>query len=103
MPEPPIACKLDDEERRQRRRMILATVGSAAVHAGATPHGYRFRFAPAADLMAQLGLLLDLERHCCPFLTFTIVVPAGDEPVCLEVTGPEAAQGVIAEMFSPRP
>lgn len=102
MPEPPIACTLNDVEMRQRRRLILETVGRTAIDAEATPHGYRFRFAPAADLVATLGLLIDLERQCCPFLTFTVAVPAGDEPISLEVTGPEGAQGVIAGIFGPQ-
>jgi hypothetical protein len=43
-------------------------------------------------------MLVDLERQCCAFLTFRIVVAAG-KPICLEITGPPEAKAVIADFF----
>jgi hypothetical protein len=41
----------------------------------------------------------DLERQCCQFLTFKIVVEPGETPLRLEVTGPPKAKPVIADFF----
>jgi hypothetical protein len=46
-----------------------------------------------------LAQLVDLERQCCPFLTFRLVVEAGDAPISLEVTGVADAKKVIADLF----
>jgi len=40
-----------------------------------------------------------LERQCCPFLTFKIIVEAGNQAICLEITGPPDAEPVIADFF----
>jgi hypothetical protein len=47
----------------------------------------------------QIALLVDLERQCCPFLTFQIVVEAQSGPLRLLVTGPAGAKAVIADFF----
>jgi len=43
--------------------------------------------------------LIDLERACCPFLTFKLIVVAGQQPVRLEITGAPEAKAVIADFF----
>jgi hypothetical protein len=50
-------------------------------------------------VLLQLTRLVDLERQCCRFLTFKIVVEAGEQPIRLEVTGPAEAMSTIAELF----
>jgi len=47
----------------------------------------------------QITQLVDMERECCPFLNFKIVVEAGKEPMRLEITGPNEAKSVIANFF----
>jgi hypothetical protein len=39
-----------------------------------------------------------LERQCCSFLTFRIIVAAG-KPICLKIFGPPDAKAVIGEFF----
>ena len=95
----PIACTLSEAEIRDRRRTILDSVRGAVLHAASLPLGYAYCFEPTSDVLAQLAHLVDLERQCCPFLTFRIVVEAGNQPICLEVTGPAEAKAIIAEFF----
>jgi hypothetical protein len=100
---PPITCTLNDAEMRERRRTILDAFRSAAVDVTSLPLGYAYHFAPTSEVLAQVARLLDLERRCCPFLTFKIVVAADDQAACLEVTGPPEAKPIIADFFGSLP
>jgi len=85
----------------ERRRTILDSVRSAVLGVISLPLGYAYRFTPASEVLADLARLVELERRCCPFLTFRIVVEAGNQPICLEITGPVEAKTVIADMLGP--
>ncbi|MGH9353811.1 MAG: hypothetical protein ACRD2G_16890 [Terriglobia bacterium] len=84
---------------RERRRTILDTVRRAVLNVTSLPLGYAYRFEPSSEVLALLGRLVDLERQCCPFLTFRIVVEAGHQPICLEITATAEAKQVIANFF----
>jgi hypothetical protein len=96
----PIACTLTEAGMRERRRTILDSVRAAVLSVTSLPAGYAFRFEPTSEVLAQLGRVVDLERECCPFLTFKIIIEAGNQPICLEVTGPPEAKAVIAGFLS---
>jgi hypothetical protein len=98
--ETPIACTLTDAEMRERRRTILNAFRGAALDVTSLPLGFVYRFEPATELLAQIVRLVDLERKCCPFLTFRIIVEAGNQPIRLEITGPPEAKPIIADFFS---
>ena len=102
---PPIACTLNDVEMRERRRTLLDAFRRAALDLTSLPLGYAYHFAATSGVLAQIASLVDLERQCCPFLTFKIIVAADNQAICLEVTGPPGAKPVIADFFgssSPR-
>ena len=67
----------------------------------ALPDGYAYRFPANSDVLSQLSRLVDLERQCCRFLTFRIVVEAGEQSIRLEVTGPPEARPMIEDFFGP--
>jgi hypothetical protein len=50
-------------------------------------------------LLSQCARLIDLERRCCAFLTFRIIVEAGQQPIYLEITGQRDAKAIIADLF----
>ncbi|MGH9395585.1 MAG: hypothetical protein ACRD18_01870 [Terriglobia bacterium] len=95
----PTACTLSEAEMRERRRTILDAVRGAVLNVTPLPLGYAYRFDPTSEVLALLGRLVDLERQCCPFLTFRIVVEAGNQPICLEITATPEAKAVIADFF----
>jgi hypothetical protein len=95
----PIACNLSEAEMRDRRQTILDLVRGAALNVTSLPRGYAYRFEPTSEVLAHLSRLVDLERQCCRFLTFTIVVEPDNQPICLEVTGPPEAKPIIADFF----
>ncbi len=96
---PPVACTLTEGELRERRQTILDLVRASALHAAPLALGVACYFRPAPEVLAQLARLVDLERQCCPFLTFRIVVAAGPQPFCLEVTGPPEAKAIVGDFF----
>lgn len=60
------------------------------------PGGVRIGFDREFDLV-ELARLVEAEQSCCSFFTFRIEVTA--DRILLEVTGPDAAQSVIAALF----
>jgi hypothetical protein len=95
----PIICTLTEDELKERRRVVLDTVRQAVMSVVELPLGYAYTFQPTSDVLSQLTRLVDLERQCCKFLTFSIVVEPGEAPIRLEVTGPTNAKAVIEEFF----
>jgi hypothetical protein len=95
----PIACTLSDGEMQERRRTILDSLRGTILNVVSLPLGYVYRFEPTSETVAFLSRLVDLERRCCPFLTFRIVVEAGNRPIYLEITGPAESKALIADLF----
>ena len=96
----PIACTLNELQLRERRQVIMDAF--ANVHVGVTEleDGYAFTFPASSAMLQQIAQLVDLERQCCAFLTFKILVEARNTAIRLEVTGPREAKKVIAEYFN---
>jgi hypothetical protein len=92
----PIVCTLNEAELRDRREAILDVFRSLKVTATELPDGYSFTFPASSESLQRIAELVDLERQCCAFLTFKIIVEAGNAAMRLEVTGPAAAKNVIA-------
>src|SRR5262245_40419022 len=95
----PIACTLTAAELRDRRRTVLDSIRNEAVEVIPLPDGYAYRFKAASQTLQALSHLVDLERQCCPFLTFKIVVESNGVPIRLEVTGPPEAKPMIADFL----
>lgn len=64
------------------------------------PNGYAYTFPATSDTLLQITQFVDMERQCCAFLTFKIVVEAAQAGMRLEVTGTEEAKKVIADYFN---
>ncbi len=95
----PIACRLTAPELQQRRAGVLRKVRAAAVEVKEREDGLAYRFPSDNDLLADLLTLIQLERQCCPFLKFTLIVEAGEGPTWLELTGPLGTKEFLASMF----
>ncbi|PYR98929.1 MAG: hypothetical protein DMG15_28625 [Acidobacteria bacterium] len=95
----PIACTLTETARRERRQTIMDSFRRIGVTVAELPDGYAYTFPATSEAFMQITQLVDMERECCPFLNFKIVVEAGKEPMRLEITGPNEAKSVIANFF----
>jgi hypothetical protein len=96
----PIACTLTGAQLRQRRKTIMGAFRKRRVSVAELPDGYACTFPATSEALLQIAELVDMERECCAFLTFKIVVEAGGGPMRLEVTGPKEAKAVIADYFN---
>ena len=96
----PIACSLTDAELRERRESVLQKAAAGLLEVQELENGYRYHF-PAED--AWLHLLTDiinLERKCCAFLSFKLVVESDSDSFWLELTGPEGTKEVIKSLLN---
>ena len=99
----PIACNLSalSPEQRTREQELLAVFRSTRPKTQAIEHGYRFEVSSDPANLARLGEFLGLERLCCPFLDFRVVVRSGGGAVTLDVYGDEPdAQAFIRDAFA---
>ena len=96
----PIACSLTESELRERRQDIMDAFRSMQVTAIELADGYAFTFPASSEALQRIAELVDLERQCCAFLTFKIVVEAANAVMRMEVTGPGEAKKVIREYFN---
>jgi hypothetical protein len=97
----PIVCTLTDQQLRERRLNVFEPLRDRSVQSEELIDGYAFTFQPQDGLLLQLSQLVELESECCRFLTFKIV--ADSQTIRLEVTGPQAAKRMIADLFALSP
>src|SRR5687767_14460998 len=98
MSELPIACTLSPDDLRTRQADLLPGLIARAEERVAVDHGYRWRFAPSADLLCMIAGVVDSERACCQFLRFQLTVEPGLGPVWLEVTGPPGTTEFLQQL-----
>jgi hypothetical protein len=93
----PIACALNQAQFAERKRLV-ERLAQEATERRRLPNGVGLCFEAISGRVTELAKFVDLERVCCPFLTFRIDAQPG-EPVWLELTGPVAAQEIIRELI----
>ena len=94
----PVACTLTTAQLLERRQEIMNTFHRIQVKTSELEDGYAFTMPVSSEVLHRLTELVDLERQCCAFLTFKIVV--GQSAIRLDVTGPGEAKKLIAEYFT---
>lgn len=95
--ETPIACSLTSTQLADRRRTVLDSIRKDMRSIARLPAGYAYDFPMTSEMLKRVNHLVELERQCCAFLTFTIT--ESDTSIRLEITGPEAATPMIASLF----
>jgi MerR family transcriptional regulator, copper efflux regulator len=91
----PIACILTPAAYRERTQTVERIARSGLRARLSIDGGTRLTFDAGAE--NALRELIAAEAECCPFLRMTLT-RSGDA-LTLEVTGPEDAQPIIAELF----
>lgn len=88
------------EQRGAHHALIRRLLTHAVEDISELPDGLAFRF-PATEY-DSVTEFVGRERLCCPFLTFTLEVPADRGPLHLRLTGPEGVKDFIrAELHLP--
>lgn len=98
----PVACSLSGPELAGRRRKLADDVLINTLRVEELEDGYEFGFPGSAGWLEKLVEVINAERMCCPFLTFTLHLEPGEGHISLRVTGPEGTKEFIeAELMSP--
>ena len=93
----PIACDLTvfTAAERAEHTALAARIFGEAIAIEEASDGYVLRYADRPGLVRDLGVFVEDDRRCCPFLTFAVCVgPAG---IALAMDGPPAAKAALGE------
>jgi hypothetical protein len=66
----PIACSLTAANLAERQRLWRELLDTSLLARESVPGGLRLTVRPGAG--SQLHALIDLERDCCPWITFAM-------------------------------
>src|SRR3712207_4327548 len=95
----PIACTLTDKELQMRRETVLRQVAAHLIDSRELKNGFSYRFPADDDLLQELINVINLERKCCPFLNFKLIVESNSETSMLELTGREGTKEMLKSLF----
>lgn len=59
-----------------------------------------FAFPINPERLQQLAGWISAERRCCPFLSFSLTLPAGGDRVEMRLTGPPGTQELLRQEFA---
>ena len=93
----PIVCNLSSEELVLRSQ-LLQSLGQAVRQTVEIDNGYAYRF-DNSDILHQLVDVVDAERRCCTFLSFSIALTPGNGPIWLRITGPQGTREFLTCFF----
>jgi hypothetical protein len=99
----PLACDLTglNDEELQCREKLIDQLRPAILEIDDLSDGLAIFFDAGASLV-RIAELIALERRCCPFLTFGLLVPDSHDPLRLEITGRDGVKEfLIAELGLP--
>ena len=94
-------CDLHALNAEQRRRYpeVREQLQWCVQEVEELPDGYAFRYPGNTGTLSLIGEFIALERLCCPFLDFALVMEHEGGPVWLRLTGPEGVKQFLrAEM-----
>lgn len=96
----PIACYLTDKELQARRKDYLDKAAESLIDSAELQDGFVYRFPLENSTLQNLAEIIDLERKCCPFLNFRLVLEAENDFVSLELTGTEGTKEIVKSLFN---
>ena len=95
--ETPIACNINalNTTQRERREILAKQMHDAGLQIQELPDGYKFLYP--ADLFLTVAEFVSLEKQCCPFFTFQLIVDPDNGPLWFGITGREGTKEFIQE------
>jgi len=89
-----ICCTLNPSQLEERKK-VLQKLQPLILEKTEIEKGYLFRFDGNNETMDQIVAIIKLERQCCPFLTFDLIVEKEANPLYLKITGPEGTKDFL--------
>lgn len=100
MQEIPLACALTEKQLQERRKDYLNKISGLLTDFKELESGFSYRFPLKETILQDLAAMIDLERKCCPFLNFKLILEAGNGFVFLELTGAKGTKEMIKNLFN---
>ena len=100
MPDPdqaPVSCRLSASEFQSRERQWRAVVDAGLVSRARVPGGARLTFGPDRSLVHDLVELVDAERACCSWASWTLT--STDVGTTVEVTADGDRAATLWRLF----
>lgn len=82
--------------QRQRHAALVTQLAQVVEDVQELPNGYAFHYSSDTTVWSALTEWIDLERRCCPFLTFVVQL-APHAPLSLHLTGPDGVKTFLME------
>ncbi len=93
-----LACSLNEEEYRERRRFVRESLIPKIQQSWKTESALKLTFENTETLKSDVELFVELESQCCGFLNFEIT--SGEEGLLLTIEGPPEASDVLSKFTS---
>jgi hypothetical protein len=95
-----LACNVNaiDAAKRPRYNHLMKRLRSAVRNPVEVADGYVYELDLQAIALPEVAEWIAMERLCCPFLTFELVVN-GDGATHLTLRGPVGAKAILQEEF----
>jgi hypothetical protein len=94
----PIACSLTPGQYQSRTADLKALADRALRSREQTDHGERLTFEAGGEVERALRAAVAAEAACCAFLTMDL--QRREDHLLLDISGPQEARPIIAELFS---
>ena len=96
-PDPVLVCRIGalQPEERARHTELLSALKSSILGVAERPDGYAFRFSGEGDLFRRLAEWATLERACCPFLDFELLLERDGGGATLRLSGPAGTRELL--------
>jgi hypothetical protein len=96
---PVLACNLNaiSESELPTYKSLCARLREAITERRELADGYAFRLSDESMSLVDAARWVNLERLCCPFLTFGLEITGSDHDYWLMLEGPPEAKAIVRE------
>lgn len=91
---PRVSCTLDPSALNDRMGLV-AQLSTGVIERRELDDGFAWGFPAEDKWLSAITEVVTLERKCCDFLTFRIVVEPEGKPIWLELAGPEGTKELL--------
>jgi hypothetical protein len=95
-----VACTLSSAELLERKATLIRELAGAVTGIEELSDGYAYQLPSEAAWLHQIATLIELERQCCPFLSFQLTAGANNAFLRLEMTGPEGTKEFLTSLVN---
>lgn len=96
-----IACRLCAFSENDRREYdtLRSQIAESVVGVGETTTHTIFQLKDRTRCLSILAAWMEMERRCCPFLSFNVEIPAEGDELWLGLSGPTGTREFVRMTF----